>query len=121
LYRRPVHRSCLTVAIVVVVAAASASAPPPARAAPAVPKVCGAYVSLPTGAPGTSAVVHAVGKVKSITPRRGPARFEIVVADAKGDQTFTLSVTPPSLPFKVGDQLDVSLRRGGGWHRPARS
>ncbi|HWO19149.1 MAG TPA: hypothetical protein VNO30_10240 [Kofleriaceae bacterium] len=93
-----------------------APAPPAPKApiAPKVPKECGAYVHL---ADAKVSTLQATGKVKSITARQEPRRFEIVVADAKGDQSFALSIVPEPLPFKVGDALDVSVRRGGGWHR----
>jgi hypothetical protein len=96
-------------------AAQAPTAPAPAPApAPKVPKECGAYVHL---ADGKASAIQAAGKVKAITARKEPSHFEIVVADAKGDQSFTLSVVPGPLPFKVGDPIDVSVRRGGGWHR----
>jgi hypothetical protein len=100
------QRLCLATAAVI--------ASSPARAAPAVPAECGAYVTLPDH---KASALRATGKVKSIAARKRPDRFEIVVADAGGDQTFTLSITPARLPFKLGDRIDVSVRRGGGWHR----
>lgn len=94
-------------AVLVVVASS------PVHAAPPVPKTCGAYANLP----GKATSIHAVGKVTSIVPRKGSTLVAVVVAAPGGDQTFELSITPPRLPFKVGDTIDASVRRGGGWHR----
>ena len=66
----------------------------------------------------TTKPVNIVGSVKSITGKKDePSRFEIVINDGTTDQTFGLYIAPASVPFKVGDKLDVSLRRGGGWHQ----
>jgi len=96
-------------------AVAAVCAPSPARAAPAVPSVCGAMVYL-TDAKATA--LHAAGKVKSITPDMEPTFYKIVVADGKGDRAFMLSVNPvQALPFKVGDPIDASVRKNRGRHR----
>jgi hypothetical protein len=102
----------LPLAAAVATALTALTAPSAARAAPAIPKECGAYVQLDAGLQ----ALHATGKVKSITATKVPGLRAIVVADAGGDQTFRLSITPAPLPFKVGDPIDVTVRRGGGWH-----
>jgi hypothetical protein len=95
--------------------AAAVCAPSFARAAPAVPSVCGTMVYL-TAAKATA--LHVVGKVKSITPDMEPTFYKIVVADRSGDQAFMLSVSPvQAMPLKVGDQIDASVRKNRGRHR----
>jgi hypothetical protein len=103
-------RTCL--AVIAVVASSSA------HAAPSISDddVCGgAMVALPAG---KVAKLHAIGTVKSIVPQKqAPTWYTIVVAGAKGDQTFDVSVLPVQLPFKVGEKIDVSVRRVGSSHR----
>ena len=92
-------------------AAAVAGASASARAAPAVPSVCGAMVYL-TDAGATA--LRATGKVKAILPDLEPTFYKIIVTDGKADRAFMLSVTPVQLmPLKVGDPIDVSVRRNG--------
>ncbi len=55
--------------------------------------------------------LHVVGKVKAIAPDMEPTFFRITVTDAKGDHAFMLSVQPVELPFAVGDQIEVNVRR----------
>jgi hypothetical protein len=95
------------------IAVLAAIAPSPAHAAPKVPRACGGYANLP----GKDRALQAAGKVASITPRKGSELVSVVVADPGGDRTFELALSGVKLPFKVGDTIEASVRRGGGWHR----
>jgi len=96
-----------------VVAAVCASSV--AGAAPSVPGLCGTMVYL-TDAKATE--LHAVGKVKSITPDLEPTFYKIVVADGKVDRAFMLSVDPvQAMPLEVGDQIEVKVRKNRAPHR----
>src|SRR4051812_9563721 len=103
-------RTCL--AVVAVVASSAAHAEPSIRD----DDVCArTFVALPAG---KGARLHVVGKVKSIIPQKQePTWYTIVVAGAKGDQTFDVSVLPVQLPFKVGDEIDASVRHVGSSRR----
>lgn len=82
-----------------------------ARAAP--PKACDASVDVID----LKETAHVVGAVKSITAVKDPVpHFAIVVADTK-DFAFDLYIASAQIPFKVGDKLDATFRRGGGWHQ----
>jgi hypothetical protein len=96
-------------ALVLLVAATStAVAAPP-------PKECGASIAIPKGGPQQMQIA---GTVKSISAAKGePSRFEIAVTTTSGDKTFELYIAPARPPFSVGDKIDASLRRGGGWHQ----
>lgn len=97
------------------VTATAVCVPSLARSAPAVPSVCSTMVYL-TDAKATA--LHAAGKVKSITPDLEPTFYKIVVTDSKGDQAFMLSVSPvQTMPFKVGEYIDASVRKNRGRHR----
>jgi hypothetical protein len=77
-----------------------------------IPKQCDVWVSV-EGA--TLEPVTFAGTVRSIKVTKDSGS-DVVVDDGTKPQTFTVSTTV-ALPFKVGDQIDVSLRRGGGWHQ----
>ncbi|MBP6630538.1 MAG: hypothetical protein KBG28_00310 [Kofleriaceae bacterium] len=104
-------RRVAAVLVVLVLAAAGASA---AGAAPRRPRVCGAAVAI-VGTGDKLAVRAVVQRI--VRSRREPARFEITLGDGAATHTFGLYLTPARLPFRVGDTLDVKLRRGGGWHK----
>lgn len=113
-YRRAMQRLCLAAAAAAAAAAIAVAvcAPSSARAAPAVPSVCGAMVYL-TDAKATA--LHVTGKVKSIIPDMEPTFYKIVVADSAGDKAFMLSVSPvQAMPLKVGDPIVASVRKNRG-------
>jgi hypothetical protein len=95
---------------VLLLADVAAAAPKPT------PKQCG--VSITPSAATTKTTTFA-GTVKSITAssKDVPGQYAIVVNDGTTDQPFKLYIMPAPPPFKVGDKIDVSLRRGGGWHQ----
>lgn len=88
--------------------ATSHAAPPP--------KECGASVVMRKGDPEKTQIA---GTVKSIAPVKPsePNRLDVTVTTAAGDRSFQLFIAPPKPPFAVGDKIDATLRRGGGWHQ----
>ncbi len=59
-----------------------------------------------------------IGTVKTISATKDePNRFDITVAVTNTERSFQLYIAPAKPPFSVGDKLDVTLRRGGGWHQ----
>lgn len=86
-----------------------------AGAAPKPPKECSAWAR---GAKDASYPAQFTGKVTRLAAKRGdPGRFDVVVNDGKTDHPFELHITPGKPPFKRGDAIGVSMRRGGGWHQ----
>jgi len=60
--------------------------------------------------------MHAAGKVTAMTPvAKLPGWFDVVVDDG-AEHHFGLYLASVKPPFAVGDSIDATLRRGGGWH-----
>jgi hypothetical protein len=94
--------------LVLLAMTAVASAAPP-------PKECSISAQIAKGDPAPTQIA---GTVKSITAWKDiPGWVDVAVTTTSGERKFGLYVPSVKPPFAVGSKIDVSLRRGGGFHQ----